>query len=102
MALFKKGTSGNPKGKPKGSLDELTLLKIAVKKVGKKKGITLCEHFVERAYVSDMVLVALYKKLVADKTGIELPNDTDDPLRIIYVPAKTNRNNRDIPEKSGK
>ena len=33
---------------------------------------------------------------------VEHSGNVDDPLRIIYVPAKTNRNNGDIPKKQGK
>jgi len=72
---YKKGKSGNPKGKPKGALDFLTLLRIAIKKVGKKKKISLIEHAVERAYVSDVVLVAILKKIIADVEDINLKGD---------------------------
>ena len=98
---FKKGVSGNPAGKPKGALTEVTLLKKAIAKVEKEKKVSLYEHFVERALVSDMVLVALLKKLLPDKAGIELPNEGDN-ITLIYEPANKNKNNRDIPKEQGK
>ena len=98
---FKKGVSGNPAGKPKGALSEKTLLIKAIAKVEKKEKISLYEHFVKRALVSDMVLVALFKKLISDKAGLELPNEGDS-ITLIYEPANKNKNNRDIPEEQRK
>jgi len=62
---WKKGESGNKNGRPKKP--EIEELRKAIKAVEIKKDIKLLEHFVERGYKSDQVLVALIKKLVPDK-----------------------------------
>jgi len=64
--LFQKGKSGNPNGRPKGSMDFISQLKTTIKKVEKKKGISLIEHAVEKAYTNPQVLIALLKKLIPD------------------------------------
>ena len=97
---FKKGVSGNPAGKPKGALSEITLLKKAIAKVENNKKISLYEHAIERAYVNDSVLIAILKKLIADTADIKLSGDDELPLRIIYEPADNKKkSNRDIPKK---
>lgn len=85
------GNRGNPNfvkghklatGRPKGSKNKLTLaLQEAIAEVEKKKGKTLFTHFVERGFKSDNVLVALIRKLLADKTEAEI--DLGGGLEII-------------------
>jgi len=68
---FKKGNK-IATGRPKGSRNKLTLaLQEAIEIVAKQKGKSLFEYFVERSYKNDNVLVALIRKLVADKTHVE-------------------------------
>jgi len=97
---WKKGHSGNPKGRPKG-VSEIDVFRQALITVEKDKKQKLYEYAIERAFVSDIVLVAILKKLIPDKTGIELPNEGDS-ITLIYEPATKNKNNGDIPEKQGK
>lgn len=67
---WKKGESGNPKGRPRNS--EIEELRRAIRSVERKKKKKLFEQFIERAFKSDAVLVATIKKLVADKTQTEV------------------------------
>ncbi len=68
------GECGNPNGRPKGSANRYSLPDFwhAIQKVENQKGRKkLLEHFIERAYVEDSVLVALMKKLLPDLKSIE-------------------------------
>ncbi len=68
-------------GRPKGSKNKLTLaLQEAIEIVAKEKGKSLFEYFVERSYKNDNVLVALIRKLVADKTHVE--GDFREDVRV--------------------
>jgi len=77
-----KFTSGNS-GRPKGSKNKLTLaLQEAIEQVEKDKGKSLFRHFVERGYKSDNVLVALVRKLIADKIHTE--HDLEGNLKVTW------------------
>jgi len=89
---FQKGQSGNPKGRGKGVTNKVSVDRLLheVHKVGLKKGKPLLQHFVERAYEDDRVLVAVIRKLVADKSdhsvnlaggGVTLYISTNVPRR---------------------
>ena len=82
---FLKGTSGNPDGKPIGSRNWSTLLEEAIEKVQKTKDDTVLEKFVKLAYMRPQVMIALVKKLVADKTFVEGGTRDDIKLTIEHV-----------------
>ena len=69
---WSKGVSGNPEGRPRSGNAELEKLRAAVAKVegknGKKK---LYEHFIDRCYENDSVLIAFLKKMVPDLRYVE-------------------------------
>lgn len=62
----KPGHTNNPNGRPPAGNAFVEQLRDALTKVGKRKGKTLIEHAVERAYLEDTVLVALLRKLLPD------------------------------------
>ena len=75
-----KGKTNNPHGRPPAGhafIDELTK---ALKKVEQKKGQSLIEYAVERAYKNDVVLCALLKKILPDQ--IDLGNKGDRPFLL--------------------
>jgi len=86
-----KGVSGNPNGRPKKP--EIEELRKAIKSVEKQKKKKLLQHFIERAFKSDAVLVATIKKLIADKTQVEGILDGD--LKITVISAIPEHKNAD-------
>lgn len=63
---FKPGESPNPKGRPKGS-SYMAELNKAIKEVEAEKKKSFFKRVVERAYISDSVLIAILKKFIPDK-----------------------------------
>ena len=66
---WKKGQSGNPNGRPKNP--ETVLLREAMKRAKEDRGVDLLDHFVDRAYENDSVLIAVFKKLMPDLKNVE-------------------------------
>lgn len=66
---WQKGQSGNPGGMKKGEFRRL--LEKAIASSDAKEKLSLAEYTLKRARKSDMVLVALLRKLVPDLKHVE-------------------------------
>ncbi len=91
---YKKGQSGNPFGRKKGSKNTFTIneLKKSIKKVEGKSKINIFEHFVKRAFISDSVLIALMKKIIPNPQP-ESPSDEHwlDELELVLIPPNPSK-----------
>jgi hypothetical protein len=73
LGRFKEGISGNPEGRPKGSI--MQAVDQAVEEVETTRGKSLLKHLVERAYVSDKVMIALMNKLIPNAKPKEIEEE---------------------------
>lgn len=78
---YKKGcVSPNPTGRPLDGTTQLDHLLTAVRKVESKVNKNLLEHFVERAFITDKVLIAVIKKLIPDLQSIAVTPDFNQEM----------------------
>ena len=87
---FKKGTSGNPKGRPKLGNTTKEALEKAIKKVQTKKRVRLLDHFVARALENDAVLITLIKKFIPDMQHVQADVDIKEII-IKWAKAESSK-----------
>lgn len=73
---FKKGQSGNPLGKKKGTLDEVTKFKQAIAAFEKEQGKDIYKIILEKANRYPQVLIAIFKALVPQQTESNIKVET--------------------------
>ena len=82
---FKKGQSGNPKGRPvSAGIDDL---RRAIKIVEGRKKKKFLIHAVQEAYTDNKVLVAILKKIIPDLKYIENEHSTNESTMAMVVKA---------------
>ena len=87
---FKKGTSGNPNGRPKGSKDKsgrfgLEAFKDAIERIEAKHGIVYYDEIIEMSLTNPRLAATVLKKLIPDQVGpqtIDLQN-ADEHFKTI-------------------
>jgi len=65
---FKKGNKANPNGRPKGSLNEVTKFKEALKIFEKEQQKSIYKILLNKALVNPQVLIAIFKALVPQQS----------------------------------
>lgn len=88
---FKKGKSGNPKGRPRKGNSALEALEKAIKTVEKRKKKKLFALFVEKAYEDEKVLIALIKKVLPDLRHYEHEHELTDKTTMEIVAMLLNK-----------
>jgi len=96
---YKKGQSGNPKGRPKGAsnngLNELRKqLQGALNKEGRKHKKTFLAHVAEQAYKDRTVLSAVLSKLLPDLKSVDANIKADGMKLIIECNMKPKWKNK--------
>lgn len=86
---FKKGQSGNPKGRPPHPYN--VLLTEALEAEGKKKRLPPMKRIAKLFYSDDTAALKILKTLVPELKNIETKIDTDSPYRLILEYAPTGK-----------
>jgi hypothetical protein len=79
---FQKGQSGNPEGKKKGTLDEVTKFKQAIEAFEKEQGKDIYKIILEKSNKYPQVLIAIFKALVPQQQHTEI--SSAEPVEIIH------------------
>lgn len=93
---WKKGQSGNPAGKPKGTGYYQKLLQKAIEEAQKKHKIGPVKLFVEKAYTDNELLKALMRKILPDKKIVDasVSGDPDKPLMVVFFGEKKSEHSK--------
>jgi len=81
---FVKGQSGNPLGKKKGTLDEVTKFKLAIAAFEKENGKDIYKFILEKATRYPQVLIAIFKALIPQQQHTEISGDSDSPIIVKF------------------
>ena len=74
---FIKGQSGNPKGKPKGAVNEVTKFKAAIALFEKENKKSIYDFILKKSLTNPQVLVAIFKALI--------PQQTESSIKVTSV-----------------
>ena len=80
--------SPNPAGKPKGAISYSKKLDEALNQIETLKGKNLFKRFIERAFITDKVLIAAMKKFVPDKQHTEVEGNLNQNVDLSSLSIK--------------
>jgi hypothetical protein len=79
---FQKGQVANPNGRPKRP--EIEELRLALKKAKENNDKSFIEHYVELAFKDKQVAIALANKVLPELKEIDLGENTQAVLRVLF------------------
>lgn len=89
--VWKKGESGNPAGRKPGKTPAEKLI-AALNKFGKKRGQKWLDRVAEMAWDDGRVMVAVLKKIIADKQHIDAEMKGDLIVNLVKFAKKDGDN----------
>ena len=89
---FVEGISGNIKGKPKGSVNEVTKFKEAIELFEKEQDKSIYDILLKKALVNPQVLIAIFKALI--------PQQTESNVKVEYRNEYENLSDQELIDKA--
>jgi len=74
------GSCPNPLGRPVDGKNQLDRLLVAIRKVESEENKNLLQHFVQRGFESDTILIAIFNKIIPNLQSIAVSPDFNQSM----------------------